>query len=59
MNILIVGMGGVGLHYLELLRKFKDINNIYTIDIVKFPNKSIKQINLKSIIQKKLKLILQ
>ena len=56
MNILIVGMGGVGLHYLELLRKFKDINNIYTIDIVKFPNKSIKQINLKSIIQKKVKI---
>ncbi len=56
MNILIVGMGGVGLHYLELLKKFKNIKNIFIIDEIKYSNKSIKQITLKSIIDKKVKI---
>ena len=54
MNILIIGFGSVGRHYLNLLKKFKNIKKIYLIDVIKHSKlQNFKQIELRNIKEKK------
>ena len=43
MNIAIIGYGAIGKHYIEQLKKFKNINKIYIIEnnIIKNLDKNI------------------
>ena len=55
MNIIIVGLGSIGKHYLDVIPKISKKSNIYVIDRVKFKkNKKFKQISFSEIIKKKL-----
>ncbi|MAV56538.1 MAG: hypothetical protein CMI79_03300 [Candidatus Pelagibacter sp.] len=55
MNILIIGFGSVGRHYLNLLKKFKNIKKIYLIDVIKHSKlQNFKQIELRNIKEKKI-----
>ena len=42
MNIVIVGLGNVGKHYLSLCKKMKIVNKIYVMENNKKINKSLK-----------------
>ena len=42
MNIVIVGLGNVGKHYLSLCKKMKNVNKIYVMENNKKINKSLK-----------------
>lgn len=56
MNILIIGYGNVGKHYIEILNNFKSIKKIYLLDIIKHQNvKNCVQINFKDILKKNIK----
>ena len=56
MNILIIGYGNVGKHYIEILKKINKIKNIYLLDVVKHNNlKNCEQIDFKDILKKKIK----
>ena len=35
MNVLIIGYGNVGKHYIEILNKINNIKKIYILDIIK------------------------
>ena len=51
MNIIIVGFGNIGKHYLEILKNFKDIKKIFIIDKIKikFLPKNCIQLDEKSL----------
>ena len=56
MNVLIIGYGNVGKHYIEILNKINNIKKIYLLDIIKHQNvKNCVQINFKDILKKNIK----
>ena len=48
MNVLIIGFGTAGKHYFDLLKKNKNVKNIYVLDDAKLPkNKKYFQVSKK------------
>jgi len=57
MNVLIIGFGTAGKHYFDLLKKNKNVKNIYVLDDAKLPkNKKYFQVSKKEIQDKDLQI---
>ena len=59
MNVIIIGLGSVGMHYLNLMKNIKNIKKIYILENrrkVKKKNKNLNFLHLEDIKKKKLKI---